>query len=138
MPLWLIILLSVVGIFIMLVAYSYSKMKKASNVAASKNLLHLTDQNFKQTIASGLALVDFWADWCMPCKLLAPTMNEIADEFQGRVKVGKLDVDSAKQTAAKYGVSSIPTVILFKNGKEIKRFVGVKPRSVYSNALNVA
>lgn len=138
MPIWLIILLSVVGLFVLLVVYSYMKMKRATGAATSPHVLHLTDANFKQVTASGLTLVDFWADWCMPCKLLAPTISQVADEYQGKAKVGKLNVEEAKQTAAKYGVSSIPTVILFKNGKEIKRFVGVKPKSVYASAIDKA
>ncbi|PKP05447.1 MAG: thioredoxin [Bacteroidetes bacterium HGW-Bacteroidetes-6] len=133
MPIWLIILLSVVGLLILLLVYNYSKLKRATGAATSPNVIHLTDNNFQQVIKQGSVLVDFWADWCMPCKLLGPTISQIADEYQGKVKVGKLNVEEAKRTASKYGVSSIPTVILFKNGKESKRFVGVKPKHIYTN-----
>ena len=85
----------------------------------------LNNDNFKAEVldAKGLVLVDFWATWCGPCKMLAPTVSEIADEYEG--KVCKLDVDQAMDIAMSYGVASIPTLILFKDGESVKKSVGV-------------
>ncbi len=87
----------------------------------------LNNDNFKAEVldAKGLVLVDFWATWCGPCKMLAPTVSEIADEYEGKVKVYKLDVDQAMDIAMSYGVASIPTLILFKDGEIVKKSVGV-------------
>lgn len=87
----------------------------------------LNNDNFKAEVldAKGLVLVDFWATWCGPCKMLAPTVSEIADEYEGKVKVCKLDVDQAMDIAMSYGVASIPTLILFKDGEIVKKSVGV-------------
>ncbi len=98
-------------------------------------ILHLNAQDFKDTIASGTVLVDFWAGWCMPCKMLAPVIEEIAGEVGDSIKVGKVDVDAEGSLAMEYGIMSIPTVILFKDGKEANRFVGVQPKEVYTQAI---
>ena len=97
---------------------------------ASSNVLELTDQNFAQEVLSGNlpALVDFWAEWCMPCRMLAPTIGEIADEYAGRVKVGKVDTDNNRDISMKFGISAIPTVILFKDGQVVKKFVGLQTK----------
>jgi len=138
MPVWLIVIISIVGLFILLIVRSYLKLKNASNDAGSEHLLHLTDADFQKKISSGVTLVDFWAGWCMPCKLLGPTISQLADDNAGEVKIAKLNVEESRQTAAKYGVSSIPTVIVFKNGKEYNRIVGVKPKQVYQNVIDKA
>ena len=90
----------------------------------------LSDQNFKaEVLQSKLpVLVDFYGDWCQPCKLLAPIISEVAKEYGGKIKVGKLDVDKNPQTAQKYGVMGVPTLILFRNGKEVKRLVGLQTK----------
>ena len=98
-------------------------------------ILHLSSKDFKDTIAAGSVLVDFWAGWCMPCKMLAPVIEEIAGEIGDSIKVGKVDVDAEGDLAMEFGIMSIPTVILFKDGKEAKRFVGVQPKEVYMQAL---
>ena len=87
----------------------------------------LSNDNFKAEVldAKGLVLVDFWATWCGPCKMLAPTVSEIADEYEGKVKVCKLDVDQVPSVAQRFGVMSIPTLIAFKDGKQIGKEVGV-------------
>lgn len=137
MSIWLIVVLSLVGILLLFFVYGFTKMKNIKEVETSANVVHLTDQNFSNLTKNGLVLVDFWADWCAPCKMLAPIMNEIADEMKGKVKVGKLNVDISRQVASKFGVRSIPTVIIFRNGKEVKRLVGVKPKSAYLKELGI-
>lgn len=107
---------------------NYRKMKNTPVVADSDKIKTLTDKNFEHQIKSGVTLVDFWAAWCMPCKMMAPILNDLSEVVTGDATVGKLNVDEQKAAAAKYGVRSIPTLILFKNGKEINRFVGVKTK----------
>jgi thioredoxin 1 len=90
------------------------------------NTIHLTDGNFKkEVLESNVAvLVDFWATWCGPCKMIAPIVEELAAEYKGRVKIGKLDVDSNPKSAASYGIMSIPTLIFFKGGKVLDQITG--------------
>lgn len=89
-------------------------------------LLHLTDTNFKkEVLESGLpVLVDYWAPWCSPCKMIAPTLEELAKEYEGKIKVGKLNVDDSPKTTTHYGIMSIPTLMFFKNGKVLEQVVG--------------
>ncbi len=97
---------------------------------------HVTDANFEQTIKSNkLVLVDFWANWCGPCRALAPTIAELSKEYSGKVLIGKLDVDSNPETAERFQVFSIPTMILFKDGKETERLVGLCPKNRITDAL---
>lgn len=98
----------------------------------------LTDQNFTESIAKGLTLVDFYADWCQPCRMLSPTIATIAEDYAGKVQVGKLNIDTAQNIAAKYGVMSIPTVILFKDGVAVEKKVGLSPKNVYEKMIDSA
>ena len=107
---------------------NYYKMKKTPVVEDNGKIKKLSDQNFEYQIKNGIVLVDFWATWCMPCKMMAPVLNNLSDELTGNASVGKLDVDQNRAASVKYGVRSIPTLVLFKNGKEINRFVGVKTK----------
>lgn len=97
-----------------------------------------TDANFEtEVLGSGQpVLVDFWATWCQPCLRLAPTIEALAGEFQGKVKVGKIDTDQNQRTAIKYNVSSIPTLILFKNGEVVDRMLGNQPKDRIADSLN--
>ncbi len=92
----------------------------------SDHVVTLTDENFDSTISSGLTLVDFYADWCGPCKRMTPVIEELATEFNGKAKVGKLDIDQSQMTAAKLQITSIPTLVLFKDGNSIKKIVGLQ------------
>ena len=104
---------------------------------ASKNVVELTEQNFDQQIAQApVALVDFWAEWCMPCKMLGPTIDELADEYAGRLTVGKVDTDANRQVSMKFGISAIPTVILFKGGQMVKKFVGLQQKRDLKAAID--
>ena len=97
---------------------------------------HLTDKNFEETIGKNkLVLVDFWAGWCGPCRALAPTIEEMSKELAGKVLVAKLDVDENPQTAQKFQVYSIPTVVLIKDCCEVDRIVGLCPRKQYDAIL---
>ena len=104
---------------------------------ASDSVLELTDSNFDEEVVQSdvPVLVDFWAEWCMPCKMLAPIIDELADQFDGKVKVGKLDTDSNRDVAVKFSITAIPTVILFHNGEVIKKFVGVTPKDQFATEL---
>jgi len=97
--------------------------------------LRLTNADFNEKIGTGLALVDFWAEWCGPCKMAGPVIEELAAEYLGRVTVAKLDVDAEPEIASKYGVMSIPTVILFKDGAEVDRQVGFAGKPGYVQLL---
>jgi thioredoxin 1 len=105
---------------------------------ASENVLTLTDANFQQQVLdnSEPVLVDFWAEWCGPCRMLAPTIEKLATEYQGKVKVGKVDTDANRNTAMKFNISAIPTVILFNKGQIAKTFVGLQPEREFKAALD--
>jgi len=132
----IIIILAVLTGFGYYILSSYKKIKNAPLAADNDNITHLNDKNFQQEISKGVGLVDFWAEWCMPCKILSPILNETAGEINGNARIGKLNVEDSQSTASKFGVRSIPTMILFKNGKEVNRFVGVKQKDFLLKQLN--
>jgi len=107
---------------------------------ASENVHEFTDDNFEQEVLQSdqPVLVDFWAEWCMPCKMLAPTIDEVASNFGGKAKVGKVDTDSNRNVSMKYGISAIPTVLLFKDGEIAKKFVGLTNKNDLEAAINEA
>ena len=90
--------------------------------------IHFSEEEFTTALSEGALIVDFWATWCGPCKMIAPVVDQVADELYGKITVGKIDVDECREIAMEYGVMSIPTVIYFKNGVEVKRFVGVQSK----------
>ena len=97
----------------------------------------LTEKNFEEEVLKSdkPVLVDFWATWCGPCRMLAPTIAKIAEEQEGIIKVGKIDVDDEPELAAKYGIASIPTLMVFKNGEVVKSSVGVQPKPMIEAML---
>ncbi|MFC1584935.1 thioredoxin [Fibrobacterota bacterium] len=105
---------------------------------AAENITALTDSNFNQEVLqqTGVVLVDFWAPWCGPCKMIAPIVEEIAGEYAGKIKVGKLNTDEAPQTAANFGIRSIPTLIIYKDGKPAEQIVGAIPKNQITEKLN--
>jgi len=100
--------------------------------------INLTDKNFEEEVLKkqGLVLVDFFATWCTPCKMIAPVLSQIAEEYKDKVKIGKVNVDEENELAIKYQISSIPTLILFKDGKVIKTLIGLSSKSEIINMIN--
>ena len=104
---------------------------------ASANVVEFTDANFESEVLQSdkPVLVDFWAEWCMPCRMLSPTIEAVADEYAGQVKVGKVDTDANREISFRYGISAIPTVILFKGGEVRKKFVGLTSKDDLARAV---
>jgi thioredoxin 1 len=104
------------------------------------SVAEFTDDNFDQEVlqADQPVLVDFWAPWCMPCRALTPVIEELADDNQGSAKIGKLNVQDFKEVAVKYGVQSIPTLMVVKNGEVTQRWTGPQPKTVIQEALDAA
>jgi len=100
------------------------------------NIKHLDDSNFDSEIQKGVTLVDFYADWCGPCRMIAPIIEEIAGEMNGKIQVAKLDIESAQNTTAKYNVTSIPTIIIYNAGEEVNRIVGVRDKDSLIETIN--
>ena len=105
---------------------------------ASEDVLEFTDTNFDADVIKSdvPVLVDFWAEWCQPCHMLTPTIDELAADYKGKVKVGKVDTDANRDVSIKYGISAIPTIILFSGGQIVKKFVGLTSKEQFESALN--
>ncbi|MCL4690889.1 MAG: thioredoxin [Candidatus Hydrogenedentes bacterium] len=102
------------------------------------NAQELTTSNFDTTVNEGVTLVDFWAEWCAPCRMMTPVLDELAAEYDGKARIGKINVDNEPDLAMKFDVASIPTLIVFKNGEIAKRFVGVTSKGELAEALDGA
>lgn len=102
------------------------------------SIINATDASFDTDVVNsdGLVLVDFWAAWCGPCKAIAPVLEELAEDYQGRVKIVKVDVDANPQSAARFGIRSIPTLFVFKNGERVETVVGGHPKSEFAALLD--
>ncbi|TDQ39177.1 thioredoxin [Aureibacillus halotolerans] len=98
-------------------------------------VVHVTDTNFREETGDGLVLVDFWATWCGPCKMIAPVLDELSEDLNGKVKIAKIDVDENQETAGQYGVMSIPTMLVFKNGEVVDKAVGYQPKEALAELL---
>jgi len=102
--------------------------------------LEFTDANFQEEVlgASGPVLVDFWAEWCGPCKAIGPTIEQLSSDYDGKAKIGKVDIDSNRDTAMQYNIQSIPSILIFKDGQVVETFVGMKSKDELVLALDAA
>jgi len=107
---------------------------------ANANVKEFTDGNFDSEVLKSAqpVLVDFWAEWCMPCRMLGPTIDALADQYNGKAKVGKVDTDANRQVAMKYGITAIPTIIIFKGGQPVKKLVGLAKKEDLAAAIEAA
>lgn len=118
----------VIALFVFLVFRAKARMKNIPLVDDHEKIITLTDKNFQNQTKNKVVLVDFWAAWCGPCRMMAPVLNEIAGELKGSSYVGKVNVEQYQSLAQKFKIRGIPTMVLFKNGVEVNRFVGVKSK----------
>jgi thioredoxin 1 len=134
---WWGYLLIGIGILVaILLLWSYVQLRKLKQVKTSDRIIHLNDKTFSSFIKRhSIVVVDFWADWCMPCKVLQPTLNQLAEKYADKIKVAKLDVDHNRRISAQYQVQNIPTVIFFVRGKEVHREIGVKTLKQFEKIL---
>jgi len=102
------------------------------------NAVELTQENFKNTVASGVTLVDFWAEWCGPCRMIAPVLDQLGGEYDGKAAIAKVNVDEAADLAQEFLVQSIPTLLVMKDGQEVNRFIGVTSKGELAAALDDA
>lgn len=124
----LVITAIIIAILFALYLFARVRMKNIPVVADNEMILTLTDKNFQHQTKNKLVLVDFWASWCAPCRMMAPVLNEVASELKGSSHVGKVNIEQYQSLAQKFQVRNIPTLILVKNGVEINRFVGIKSK----------
>jgi len=112
------------------------KLRNIPVVEDNASIITLTDKNFDHQLKNKTVLVDFWAAWCAPCRMMAPVLNEVADDLSGNAYVGKVDVEKYQSIAARYQIRNIPIMILFKNGKEVNRFVGMRSKESLIQEIN--
>ncbi len=121
--------------FAVLYLVARSKIKNTPVVVDNDDIIKLTDKNFDHQTKNRVVLVDFWAEWCMPCRMMAPVLNDLAGDLNGNAYVGKVDVEQNRELAQKHNIRNIPTMVLFKNGKEVNRFVGVKTKDFLKSQI---
>lgn len=127
---WLSVILAIT--LVCSLAGSCSDGKRADE---APNIIPLTVDNFEKEAGKGVVMIDFWAAWCKPCRGFAPTVEKIAGQTAGKVKVGKVDIDTQDELSYKFGINSVPTVIILKDGAEVERFIGVQPEEILMKAL---
>ena len=136
MNIGLIIFVVLIAIFAFYMIKVSKKLKKITGAEPNEKIIILSQSNFAKETKDCVALVDFWADWCMPCKMIAPMLNELAEEMPLDTKICKVNVDQEQQLAGKFGVRSIPTLIILKNGVEVNRFIGAKSKDFLLKEIN--
>jgi thioredoxin 1 len=107
--------------------------KRIKNMA---KYVELTSENFNDTVAKGVTMVDFWAPWCGPCRMIAPVVEELAEEFEGRATIAKVNTDEEQELAVKYGIRSIPAILFFKDGEIVDQMVGAASKDAFASKLN--
>jgi thioredoxin 1 len=100
------------------------------------NCIELNSTNFEEVTKEGVSMVDFWAPWCGPCRMLAPIIDELAKEFEGKANICKVNSDTEEELGAKYGIRSIPTILFMKNGKVVDQLIGASPKQVFVDKIN--
>jgi thioredoxin 1 len=116
--------------------YFRSKVKNLPLVSDNEDILILTDKNFQHQTRNKIVLIDFWAGWCAPCRMMAPVLNEVSGELSGNAFVGKVNIEEYQSLAQKFQIRNIPTMVLLKNGVEVNRFVGIKTRKFLVQQIN--
>mgnify|MGYP001012135102 CR=1 FL=1 len=132
----LIIIGIIVVALIVLLFVAKAKMKNTPLVADHEKIVTLTEQNFQQRTKNKVVLVDFWATWCGPCKAIAPVLDELSAEYEGKARIVKIDVDQNPNLAAQYGIRSIPTLFVFKNGEKVDATMGMQPKAQLTALIN--
>jgi thioredoxin 1 len=133
----LVILIILFFVFILWGIKRYKSFVSGMNTPESEKLINLSDQNFKQQIKKGIVVVDFWAEWCQPCKIQGPIMSQLADEnTDSNLRIGKLNVEKNQAMAREFGVQNIPTILIFKNGQVVDRLVGIKTKTVLERSID--
>ena len=132
----LIIIGILIAFLLALYLIAHARMKNIPVVDDNDNILTLTDKNFQHQTKNKLVLVDFWASWCAPCRMMAPVLNDVANELTGNSHVGKVNIEQYQFLAQKFRVRNIPTLILLKNGMEVNRFVGIKNKEFLLQQIN--
>jgi len=131
-----LIIVGIIVLYFIVTAIIFSrKLKNVKPGLPHESIIILTDTNFSEVVNNGVSLVDFWADWCMPCKMQGPIIDEVAKEIGTKAQICKLDVQVNQSAAQNNNVKNIPTMILFKNGVEIQRFVGIKSKQALVKAI---
>ena len=115
----------------------YTKVLETKRMQ-DKKVTELSESQFDAAIDNGVTLVDFWAPWCGPCRMQGPILKEVGESVDGQAKIAKVNVDEAGGVAGRFGVQAIPTLLLFKDGNEVRRFVGVQPKEILIDAINSA
>lgn len=126
------------GFSVCVIARERAKDREKVEEEAMADVIELTDRDFQKAIQTGVVLVDFWAPWCGPCMMQGPICEQVAAKVKDRAKVAKVNVDEGPETAAKYGIRSIPTLIIFKDGEAVQQFVGVRQESELLAAIEQA
>ena len=119
----------IVALAVLFIYNAAKNMRKIQTVPDNEDVVTLTDVNFEMQTKNKTILIDFWAAWCAPCRMMSPILNEVATELSGQVSVGKVNIEEYQSIAKKYKVRSIPTMIILKNGVETNRFVGIKTKN---------
>jgi thioredoxin 1 len=138
MQITLIIIGTLLALMVFMTLRAKARMKNIPLVSDHEKILTLTDKNFQHQTKNRVILVDFWAAWCGPCRLMAPVLNEMAGELNGNYYIGKINVEQYQSLAQKFKVRGIPTLVLFKNGIEVNRFVGVKSKEFLAKQIQNA